>query len=356
MTDLNKTTHDAMSEAERWLARLMAPNCSQQDRADFERWHDADRAHAASFQAIQALWNEAGSIADDPAIQQARDAALRREPAVTRPALLKPGRVVATTRAFLGRHSAAASAAAATGLVLLFFGVIVDRPAEAPITFQTALGEQRLVELPDGSAVNLNTSTVIKVEFSNDLRLVFLEDGQAHFDVSLDVNRPFLVEAGDTTVKALGTAFDVRIDPDIVTVTLIEGSVEVKHARDREHEADFADAAASAEIFETLAPGEQASVRQGVPAVEKRSADLEIATGWIEGNLIFKATRLADAVSEVNRYTTSRIRIGDPKLADLAVSGVFHIGDSRGFVAALEKTFGVKATPGPDAQTVLTRS
>ena len=164
-----------------------------------------------------------------------------------------------------------------------------------PLSYETGLGERRIVVLADGSKVTLDTESRITVRLTGRRRAVELASGQAFFDVEGDPARPFVVRAGATDVTALGTRFDVRRAGGGAQVTLVEGKVDVV---DR----------GQATPRWSLAPGQQIVTASPRPAV--RSVDAASETSWTVGRLIFAGDTVEAAVAEVNRYTASKVVLG----------------------------------------------
>ena len=176
-----------------------------------------------------------------------------------------------------------------------------------------------------------------------------LLDGQASFKVAKDAERPFIVFAGEGSIRALGTEFDVYKSPDGVRVTLIEGrvrvaSVETSGDVSAPPLSDVADHGAPPLTQIDLSPGEQAAIASigAVSAVEE--VDVERIVAWREGKVSFRNTPLVEAIAEMNRYSEVQIRLaGGGELDDLRVSGVFRVNNSDHFVNALESLFGIEA-------------
>nr|WP_295109284.1 FecR domain-containing protein [uncultured Caulobacter sp.] len=215
---------------------------------------------------------------------------------------------------------------AITGLVAA--SVIVWK-LTAP-TYSTDIGRQTVAELPDGTRVRLNTDTALKVRFDNGLRRVELLRGQAFFDVAHDHAHPFVVVAGDTEVRALGTRFDVRRADGGAKVVLAEGKVAVTERGSRS-------AAWTLEPGQTLTTGRRNVAPAPVPT------DLAVATGWTEGRVSFRATPLEDAVDEINRYSRDKVILSADVPAHTRVNGDFAIGKPMEFVTAMTTLYGLKA-------------
>jgi transmembrane sensor len=225
------------------------------------------------------------------------------------------------------------------------FGILVPRIAVAaavtlavlagtsyfflsPQRFQTALGEQRSVVLNDDSVVTLNTSSSIEVRMSKDRRTVRLLSGEALFQVAHDASRPFDVKTGDTTIRAVGTEFDVDRHAAGTTVTVVEGKVAVFTAADgsKDGEADNLPLAAGEQL--TVAPRSKShTVRANVAA----------ATAWTQRKLIFEHRPLGEVAEEFNRYNHQAIDIRSPELRSQEVTGVFQANDPDSFVTFLAK-------------------
>jgi transmembrane sensor len=201
------------------------------------------------------------------------------------------------------------------------------------------------VPLADGSVVTLNTATEIRLHFSADRRGVELVSGQANFEVAKDASRPFVVTAGGSEVRAVGTQFDVYKTADKVTVTLIEGKVAIK-------EAPVEAGAGALEV--NLAAGEQLSYETKTGAVRRASADIPRVSAWRTRKLDFSDTPLTDAIAEANRYSRVQIQLDAPELQSARISGTFEAGRSDLFVEGLQTYFQLNVDRSADHRIVLT--
>lgn len=302
------------AQAEAWFARLLSDDCSAADRAAFEHWQAEHPSHAEAYGEVERLWNRSVALHRYADIQAALD-----EPAVP--------------QARRRLRSRLPLAAAAT--VLMAVGVAAWWP-QAPLSgaeqMVTQTGEQRTVVLEDGSQVLLDAESELHVAYDEQERRLVLSRGQAQFKVRRDPLRPFVVQAADGAVRALGTEFQVRVDGRAVTVTLLEGKVAVDVER-----------VLAASRSEVLTPGEQIRFDTRKDVWAKKDADLEVVQGWTYGDLVFKEWRLAELVAEMNRYSTTKVRIEDATLRDLPISGRFHAGDYQTMIAVLESDWPVRA-------------
>jgi transmembrane sensor len=320
MADADPAPGRAHREASDWFARLKRRQVSLTDLEAFRVWRE-NPDNRAAYGAVDDAWRLAGTLSGEAATRQAVNDALRRG---------------AARRNRRERRAAGlAGAAAALAVVLVLAGGAAFYLTARP-TFETGVGEQRLVHLADGSSVRLDTDTRIAVAFSGTTRRVSLERGQALFEVAHDTTRPFLVAAGPLTVRAVGTRFDVRMAGPEPSVTLVQGVVEVTSA-------------GTQALRWTLKPGQQVTAAAPAP----RPVDLDAATSWTTGRIVFQNVPLSDAIAEINRYATHKVVLQAPAVASMEVSGSFETGDVAAFVSAESDLHGLKATHAPDGSIVL---
>lgn len=310
----DQAVRKAQTEAAVWFTRLSRRSITTDHLREFREWKkDVDNARA--FARVEEIWRKSGALSAHREIRAVADEALRRSEHRDRLAPPKlPGR---------GTLSIGLAVIAAVG------GLGTWRALESRPTYATGVGEQRLVVLPDGSRVRLNTDTAVRVRFSRGERKLEVARGEAFFDVKHDARRPFVVQADGARIVDLGTRFDVRRRPSDVQVILVEGKLEVSG---REPERKI-----------TLAPNQQILVkRSGVGAA--RSVDAGQAASWTSGRLVFRSTSLRDAIDEVNRYAPEKVVLDAPsEMALKPVSGVFNTGDTQAFVSAVTSLFPLRA-------------
>lgn len=293
-------------EAAAWFTRLNSTQIPAAAVEDFFAWR-RDPRNRAAYDRIGDISSLAGGLRDDPDIQAAVRNAKGRQPRWRR----TDGRGRTTALLFAG-------VVAAVGLA----AVLLAPPARQGDTYHTGVGQQISVRLADGSSVHLDTDSQVRVRYEATRRLVTLERGQAFFDVVHDAARPFTVDAGQAQIRDLGTRFDVRRAAQGVDVTLAEGSVQVVPTH-------------KASSGWTLTPGQQVRVDGDAARDAPHTVDMQAATAWTTGRLIFRDQPLGQAVAEVNRYSHKKIVLTSTTLADVRVNGAFDVGDVRGFVAAV---------------------
>jgi transmembrane sensor len=304
--------------AAHWYARLQSPLCTADDRSEFDRWRRQDPAHGRVYDAARRLAEDVFDIAaGDARVQAMADRAF--EMGADAGGGSRPVPRIAGRRRWvvpLGLAAGIAAAIVAAGAIRYSAGpnASVERVATA--------AERRELTLVDGTTVHVDVKSEIEVRITRSERLVTLSSGRAIFDVAHDPARPFSVMTDLGRVTALGTRFEVRRSQDETMVTLAEGVVTVS--------AELAGQTRS----RRLEPGDQLSIVSRGEWAQRR-VDPVATTSWSIGRLVFRNERLADALEEVNRYAATKVRLADPTLADLPVSGSFVSGDSGAVVAAL---------------------
>jgi len=311
------------------------------DRKAFDRWIRRSPEHIAAYLEVAAVWSDPAAHDAkkqwdaDALIAQARSAPNNivpllgdRGPVVSEPSdsispvVLKPNKNAPsmTERTMDIRRKLLKGPSLAASFVLLVIGVISWHQTQGS-TYRTEIGEQRSIRLEDGSTVDMNSRTVIRVKYRNHRRNVDIRQGQALFKVVADSNRPFVVESNGTTVRAVGTQFDVYRKALGMVVTVVEGSVMVRPRG----------IASGPESGLLLAADEQMSVMPNVvPHVEKGAA--ATATAWTRGKIVFSRASLVEVAEEFNRYSTRRLVIEDPAADDFHLSGVFSSSDPTSIV------------------------
>jgi transmembrane sensor len=332
---------DAYAAAAEWHGRLDEDD-SALTRAAFDAWLAADPRNRAAFEAIERSCSLMAEAPVDPRVLKMRREALS-----------------ATHRQRVLR-TAAAAAVIAVAVAILYAAIpafhqspvsqpgMMARSAVEGGAFRTAIGERSSITLSDGSSVVLNTNSRIEVRYTSEQRNVRLISGQAWFQVARNPERPFVVEAGDQRVTALGTAFDVRVDGrDSVQVTLAEGKVSVEPIL-----SPLARLIGAPAVPQLLVAGEALIVSEDAPA-EKIKADLTKLTSWRQGQVVFDNDTLASAIAEINRYSARRIELADPALGELRVSGVFKAGHSESFVETVTGHYPLRVVSSDEARILL---
>ncbi len=302
-----------------WTARLALGPLDAAGQRDLDRWLAENPRHGLAFVEARRTWDRLGALRRGPAPLGAR----RRWPAW-----------------------AQAGALAASVLILAGGGRfwLGDPLILLQADDRTAPGEQKRVTLADGSSVDLGPASAIALQYGPGERRVELLSGEAYFTVAPMTgpeHRPFVVAAANGTARALGTQFMVDRVPDAVDVTVAEHQVEVNLAGPGETRAE-----------RVLSPGQ--SVRYaGSGFGPVHGVDLDQATAWQHGRLIFDHQPLGDVVAELNRYRRGRIVIADAALAGRTVSGVFETRDPDAALATICRVLGARRVSLPPLVTLI---
>ena len=324
------TPEEAAAE---WWVLLDKGPLSRREQRKFEAWLAESEEHRRAFEQMQNLWQSFNGVAETSAGNALLKSAFDEPP-------------VRRTRLPL--------AIAASALLALLVGTFVFRnglempgigsepsatataqTSIGPPEFTTAVGEQRDLRLADGTTVTLNTASNLRVDFSDTERRIELAAGQAYFDVAHDPERPFIVVAGDHTIRALGTAFDVRLDSGATQVLLFEGEIEVARLVSNINLAELPEKPVAVHA------GEGLRIEAGnLTRLEHLNAEKELK--WRAGLIVFDNEPLQFAAAEFNRYTHRTI-VADASISDLRVSGVFRADKPENFVDAVEQLLPVVA-------------
>jgi transmembrane sensor len=315
---------DTEREAGDWFARMNADDVSADDHARFEAWLRAHSCNVKAYAELVATWKE-----------------LVKSGPLVRAVYFGQVMNAASTRSVRSRRWLAGAVAATIGAIVLGVGWNLYKQKEET-RFQTAIGEQAAVALPDGSSFDLNTNSRVEVDYSQRSRVVHLERGEAYFKVAHDTHRPFWVHAGDRWVRAVGTAFNVYLRPAGVEVTVSEGTVNVVNATAYESPPSDASYAKSAAA---VTAGEQADAQGRADVIRAlNAAQLSRLLAWRKSSLYFQDEPLGDVVNELTRYTTLKIEIVDDSLRQLPVGGTFQTSPegAEALLRMLQDGFGTK--------------
>lgn len=301
--------------AARWLMLRRSGEMTPADERAFHAWLDEGPDHQDAWLRMERVWALTGAVAEDPEIAAMRAEDQRQFPrrrSWRRVAGIAAAMLIALTSTWAVRDSD----------LVGDFGPVQMAQAQ---NFRTGLGQRTTVTLDEGSVVTLDTDSEVRVLAMGRTRTLALTRGRAFFKVAKDASRPFIVHAGDKTVRALGTSFGVRLDKGEVIVTLVEGRVRVEEPR----------------AF--LKPGHSAEMTAGAELVAGADDDWSVdrvdttrATSWLDGRLTFMRDPLADAVEEMNRYSERKLVFTDGRVPEQQIVGVFRTGDVESFAQAVE--------------------
>jgi transmembrane sensor len=322
----------APDEAAAFLAMRRSDDPQAIDETLFQQWLQRDQANRAAWERARKVFALFDHARGDELVEEMRLHALEAQPeqswswartSAVAAALL----AIVTGAVFLSPGSIPGSGDGGRqdGVVARPHG---DAPAARGVRYATGIGEVRTEVLPDGSRMTIDTASTVVGDFSGAGRRLRLVDGRAFLSVRHDPARPFVVLAGDGEVRALGTRFEVRLDPGQLKVVLEEGKLAVRTQR-----------SAPAVM---MSGGQQLVARSGHEAVLSR-ARLDEASNWQQGLATFDDVTLRAAAAELNRYSNDRLVVRDPQVAGLRVTGMFRTGDPERFGRALAQIYPVRA-------------
>jgi len=229
----------------------------------------------------------------------------------------------------------AAGIIAATVLGWCFFEFFADWRH-----FTTAVGEQRTIQLPDGSIIELNTDSNLKVRISASARELWLLQGEALFKVQHDASRPFTVRTGDSVIEAVGTQFDVYQRRNATTVSVLEGRVRVnadRTARNGVATANNPSTGIAASGSTALSAGEQVDIEHNGQIEKPKQLNAAHIAAWRERRLIFDEETLQNIASEFNRYNHRHLHIEGDAAAERRFSGIFDADDPESLAKLLSR-------------------
>jgi transmembrane sensor len=320
----------AREQAALWCVRLADDDLAPTEQADLQAWFAADPAHRGLLDDAVTAWRAVEEQAASPGLIALRREALEDLRRAQHGRWARPGRRPALW------------AGLAAGLVVAI-GAGVAWRASLPDVYRTTEGERRIVELADGSRASLDSATVLKVKYESGRRRLWLDSGRAKFSVAKDPLRPFSVAAGDKLVVATGTVFSVERLTGQMRVVLYEGHVAVLDDRTGRTDKAAPVQIDGAPADRLLTPDHELVTSTKTDATVVSQLDPVRAKAWENGQLVFQDEPMDLAVERVNRYARDKLRIGDPGVAKLRISGVFTSGDTGAFVDGVTAVLPVHA-------------
>ncbi len=332
------------AEATEWLIRFSESEADASMRGEFNEWLRTSPEHVRGYLRVSAFWQEAHRISG----QNVREDIEALVQLAHKEGNIVPLELDAGERAPQRRKIVRGVWASAAAILLAVgIGVATWYGQHRGPVYSTGIGEQRTINLPDGSIVLINARSRIKVNFTGAERGIDLREGQALFKVAHNRARPFIVRSGGASVRAVGTQFDVYRKKSGTVVTVVEGRVSVS----KPSRSTFAGAehASETELHAgvLVSAGEQAVITAR-SARRNRMPHPEAATAWTEGLLVFEGAPLSEVVHEFNRQNTRRLVLANADLAGLRISGTFPASGAERIVRFLQERFDVVVTESDD--------
>jgi transmembrane sensor len=310
MTTENLTSHTSVAaikqRAIEWLERSERSDFSAADSEVLEQWLSESAGHRVAFWHAKSAWERAGRLG----ILKAPSPVVRRSP----------------SRFWIALASSAAIVIAVAGIGTVWLKGDNER------VLSTGRGESETVSLDDGSKIELNTDTEVRIGSELGRRTATLVRGEAYFQIVHDAAHPFTVIAGDHRILDLGTKFSVRQSQDGLRVALMEGKAQI---------ADLSASGTRKPVV--LLPGDVALAdKSGISVERKPIRVLADDLAWRHGGLVFHNASLADAVAQFNRYGKVKLVVSDPRVAGLTINGAFRAAGSEEFAGVAHEIFGLR--------------
>lgn len=338
----NRSTNarqDPVTQASEFFVEFRAGDVTPAVRAQFERWLCASPEHIRAYLECAAGWSELPTADPDGLIDIQAVLAAAHDAQHEKVVRLELGQEDAPPPSrHHKRHRVLAGSLAVLLIVLAATGIWTV--AQGRLTYKTGVGEQRTLILADGSTVTLNALTTVRVHITKEVRQITLVAGQAFFHDANDPAWPFVVRAGKSVVRAIGTEFNVDEQADRTVVTVLSGQVAVAES--------FAsiDGIDRRELLRELAgpvnrlqavlvpAGEQVTVlAQSVPS--PNAVDVRTVTAWMQQRLVFDNTPLSKVAEQFNLYSKRSLVIADPSLRSVGVSGEYSASAPTALISFL---------------------
>jgi transmembrane sensor len=349
-------------QAADWFVNNRSAVAEEQERVTFMNWLRTSPLHVEEYLRIAAISRDLHAVAADPRVSleellaDAKDDRSLSDGADHAATLRHPAER-ATRAKRSGWLPAWHFGVIATGLIVVLAGVVwhwvgAPKDAETAVRFATGHGEQRSFTLTDGSLVQLNTDSALRVAFDQKERFVELTQGQVYFSVAKDPQRRFRVIVNGAEIVAVGTQFDIYRHDQSVLVTVTEGHIAVYGGS--EHASPQGMAASGRPV--SVDAGEQ--IRIGAAAVleSPTKAALKQNESWRSGRIVFEDQPLSQVVEQFNRYAKVPIEVSDVALQSVRIGGTFDALDIDSFCAFLQRIDGVVITRTPKRIDISRRS
>ncbi|MGE5502392.1 MAG: FecR family protein [Ignavibacteriales bacterium] len=289
-----------------WRNRQEQPDWTPDDQAALDAWLEESTAHRVAWLRVEYGWRKVGRLASLRSPAAPAEPRRRALPRFHRPAAI------------------AASLALAVGL-----GSLALTGAFTHKAYVTEVGGHATVPLADGTKIELNTDTKVRADLEKTQRTVWLDRGEAYFEVAHDASRPFVVYAGERKVTVLGTKFSVRRDHDRVIVAVAEGRVRVEEVKAKKPPT-------------VVTRGDTVIAEPAATLVTPKSVErVDAELAWRRGLLEFDKSTLGDAAVEINRYNRKKLVVEDPQAAAIRITGSFEAENVDAFARLLRQAFGL---------------
>lgn len=341
--------------ASEWLLRLQTAKPTEGAIDEWLRWCDAHADNFGTFQRLQRSWQDLDALKPQARALRVLSSATREE--LKQGVLLEQERhqlrdALPSRKAsgpdpeFMGNGLRRMAWALAAGigvmaLAVVAFHVAWKPPAPAVWDVDAAL-INRSATLPDGSKMILGAQSRVNMNFEGPQRQLALSTGEAYFKVRHDKARPFVVQAGDISVTAIGTAFDVRRGPGEVIITVEEGVVDVSSQALGRRPATWRAEAGYQVTY---------SLRDRSASIASVDASAELA--WRNSELAYVREPLPSVVEDLNRYSSQKLVLGDAKVSELRFTGTAFASAVQDWATGIAQIYPVEVRKTESGEIVL---
>jgi transmembrane sensor len=304
-------------QAAAWLARKDGEHWSAADQAQLDQWLALATAHRVAYLRLAAAWSEADLLGPGAAAPaEARRRSLPR----------------------FSQWRIAAAILVTAGATAAWFAAQTP-PSE--VRYETGLGAHRTYALKDGSRLTLNTATLLRARVDHGSRTVWLDQGEAYFDIAHDTAHPFVVISGANRITVLGTKFTVRREAGGTEVVVVDGRVQVANEQ-------MSNRPPVILVKHQKALATPDTIRRS----DESDAAIDQQLSWREGKLVFDQVTLGEAAGEFNRYNKKKLVLADAEAARLKIGGRFDVDNIEGFASLLRRGFGLDVRETNDTITI----
>lgn len=337
----------AVENAARWFTRLDSDGANAQTFTDWQQWLCAAREHRVAYDEIEETVLRLKRGATSPALPSDEEMSADCYDGSVSVAEWR----VRTSRAQRRPQIRRALAAGVALLAVIGAWLWTDylrAPQLGSFVYQTAPGQKRVVELPEGSKITLDADSALTVRLTRERRALDLSRGEAYFQAARDRARPFVVTAGATQVTALGTAFNVRMSENRTVIAVTEGRVEVVAAPNGPRAPPRSKQPNTPRLTAQLAAGEAVSYLDDGNLHALPAAEASLATGWLGGRRQYRNEPLRYVLADIDRYTGEHIGIADEATGDLRFTGTLSLENRAAWLRGLSVALPVSVTTDAD--------
>ena len=361
-----------LRQAAEWFVELRGGSISGERIAQWQRWL-SEAAHRQAFERVESFWRMTAGVnarwptsaelgrdeyAGDEGIAAWRaatrpDVAMNDKRRRLRPVPLREGPGRWSLAGLFALAASTLTVAVITGLIY-WPAISVFLQGEVPISVHTGIGEQRTLTLRDGTIISVGPDTALTATLRTHSRTIVLKTGEAYFHVKWDPARPFTVHVGRDTVTDLGTTFAVRHVDGGIVVSIAEGVVRVTTllGLKRSGAKSWSTSPSGGLLAFRLNAGQRLALEPFDATPRISSIDPKWVGGWLQGRLHYLDEPLGSVVVDLDRYSTRRIIVADPRVARLRVTAVVSVHDIDAWVASLSAAFPVRVVRRADSEII----